>query len=121
MRWAMLAAAAASVVLLAAGPARAGYGAFALDNAAHKYGYSDNQPDQQHADRLALEKCKSSGCKIVFRVGPRRCGALAASGTSTAWGGAVRPTREAAGETALRDCGKRTSAHCRLLHAICNR
>jgi Domain of unknown function (DUF4189) len=121
MRWAMLAAAAVALVLLAASPARAGYGAFALDTVAHKFGYSDNQADQRHADRLALEKCKSSGCKIVFRVPPRKCGALAASGTSTAWGGAARPTGAAAREAALRDCEKRTSGHCRLLHAVCNR
>jgi len=124
MRCTMIAAAGLSVVLtaLAASPALAGYGAFALDAAAHKFGYSLNQRDQPRANEAALKNCKSDNCKVVFPVGPRQCGALAVSETKgTAWGGAVKPTRDAAQLRALEDCQKRTSGQCKLRAAGCNR
>jgi hypothetical protein len=107
---------------LAAAPAFAGYGAFALDPAAKKFGYSLNQPDRQHADTLALQHCKSDGCKVVFPVGPRQCGALAtAEVAGTAWGGAVKKTREAAKLAAIEDCQKHTKGQCKLRGTGCNR
>lgn len=125
MRCATLVAAgfAALLVSVAAAPAFAGYGAFAVDTNAHKFGYSANQPDQQHADQLAVKNCKSANCKIVFPVGPRQCGALATSEKkgSTAWGGAVKPTRDAAGLAALNDCQKHTSGQCKVRASGCNR
>jgi len=113
----------ALVMSIAAAPAFAGYGAFALDKDAHKFGYSLNQPDQQHADQLALKKCKSANCKIGFPVGPGQCGALATSEKhgSTAWGGAVKPTRDAAGLAATNDCKKHTSDPCKVQANGCNR
>jgi hypothetical protein len=105
------------------GPAFAGYGAFALDENAHKFGYSLNQPGQQLADQLALTNCKSANCQIVFPVGPRQCGALATSEEqgSTAWGGAIAPTRDAAGLAATNDCQKHTSDQCKVQANGCNR
>jgi hypothetical protein len=126
-RTTMLAAAAAGLsamlTMLAASPAAfAGYGAFALDATAHKFGYSANQPDQQRADQLALKNCKSDNCKIVFPIGPRRCGALATSDVAgTAWGGAVKPTRDAAQLAAIADCQKHTAGQCKLRAVGCNR
>ena len=123
MRWAILAAAAVSLVQVAASPAWAGYGAFALDQAAHKYGYSANQRDQQRADQLAVKNCKSANCKVVFPIGPRKCGALATGEkkNTTAWGGAVRATRDAAALAAMNDCQKHTSGQCKVRAAACNR
>ena len=125
MRRATMMAAGLSALLVigTAGPALAGYGAFALDQNAHKFGYSANQPDQQRADQLALKNCKSANCKIIFPIGPRQCGALATSDKqgSTAWGGSVKPTRDAAGLAAISDCQKRTSGQCKVRASGCNR
>jgi C1A family cysteine protease len=124
MRRTMIIAAGLSVglMVLAASPAVAGYGAFALDTTAHKFGYSLNQSDQQRANELAKKNCKSDNCKVVFPVGPRQCGALAISDTKgTAWGGAVKPTRDAAQLRAIEDCQKRTSGQCKVRAAGCNR
>ncbi len=113
---------AALLATVAAAPAFAGDGAFALDESAHKFGYSLNQPDQQHADQLALKNCKSANCKIVFPVGPGLCGALATSEKqgSTAWGGAAKPTRDAAVLAATNDCKKHTSGQCKVRASGCN-
>jgi len=125
MRCARLAAVGLALLLTftAAMPAFAGYGAFALDTNAHKFGYSANQPDQQHADQLALKNCKSTNCKVAFPVGPRLCGALATSEKrdSTAWGGAAKPTKEAAALAAINDCQKHTSGQCKVRASGCNR
>jgi hypothetical protein len=119
----MLAAALSALLTgLVAAPAYAGYGAFALDPAAHRFGYSLNQPDQRHANQLALKHCKSGNCKVVFPVGPRLCGALATGEKAgTAWGGAVKRTRDAAELAAIEDCQKRTAGQCKLRAAGCNR
>jgi Domain of unknown function (DUF4189) len=118
--------AAGFVALLAgatAAPALAGYGAFAVDQGARKFGYSANQPDQKRADQLAVKNCDSVNCKVVFPVGPRRCGAIAISEKegSTAWGGAVKPTRDAAQLAAMNDCQKHTSGQCKVRASGCNR
>jgi hypothetical protein len=117
----LTAAAFAIVSALSAAPAYAGYGAFAVDDKAHKFGYSTNQPDQQHADQLALKNCKSDNCKLVFPVGPKQCGAFATTSDGNAWGGAVRPTRDAAQSAAAADCEKRASGKCAVKQAACNR
>jgi hypothetical protein len=114
--------AAGLTAMLAASPAVAGYGAFALDATAHRFGYSLNQPDRHSADRLALQHCKSNNCKVVFPVGPQQCGALATGEKAgTAWGGAVKRTRDAAELAAIQDCQKRSAGQCELRAAGCNR
>ncbi len=122
MRCAVVVAASVAAVLLgvSAAPASASYGAFALDESAHKFGYSGNQPDQKHADELAVKNCKSSNCKVVFPVAPRQCGALATGGNGTAWGGAAKPTRDAAQRAAMQDCQKHTSGQCTGRASECN-
>jgi hypothetical protein len=122
-RMTMIVAGLSAVLAVAtAVPAFAGYGAFALDSAAGKYGYSLNQPDQQRANALALQHCKSQNCKVVFPIAPRQCGALATGEVKgTAWGGAVKRTRDAAELHAVEDCQKRTKGQCQLRAAGCNR
>lgn len=117
----LFAVAVSALLLAAATPAVAGYGAFALDEAAHKFGYSSNQSDQKHADALALKNCKSSDCKVVFPIPPRQCGAFASGEKGTAWGGAVKPTRDAAQLAAVEDCQKHTPGHCKVQQSTCNR
>jgi|SRR5579862_3673609 len=123
MRRTMVVAASIAAVLVSvsAAPAVASYGAFALDESAHKFGYGGNQPDQRHADELALKNCKSSNCKVVFPVGPRQCGALATGDNGTAWGGAAKPTRDAARLAAMQDCRKHTAGQCTVRASECNR
>ncbi|HTT79001.1 MAG TPA: DUF4189 domain-containing protein [Stellaceae bacterium] len=112
----------AMLTAFAASPAIAGTGAFALDPAAHKYGYSLNQPNQPQANKAALKNCKSDNCKVVFPVGPRQCGALATGEKAgTAWGGAVKRTRDAAELAAIEDCQKHTAGQCKLRAVGCNR
>ena len=113
----------AALLCLAAAPAFAGYGAFAVDQVAHKFGYSLNQPDQKHAEQLAIKKCNSNGCKVAFPVPPRQCAAFASSDEkgSTAWGGAVKPARDAAQSAAIQDCQKHTSGQCKVRASGCNR
>ncbi|HTV88494.1 MAG TPA: DUF4189 domain-containing protein [Stellaceae bacterium] len=122
-RMTMIAAGISAVLAVSAAvPAFAGYGAFAFDAAGHKFGYSLNQPDQQHANQLALRHCNSNNCKVVFPVGPRLCGALATSQIAgTAWGGAVKPSRDAAQLNAIEDCQKHTAGQCKLRAVGCNR
>lgn len=123
MRQARLFAAAAILIgtLAAAAPARAEFGAFAYDSAAHKYGFSWNERDQRAADAAALKGCKSDNCKIVFRTGPKECGAIAMSEDNKAWGGAKRGQRAAAELAAMQNCQKRVSGQCKVRDSECNR
>ena len=113
----------ALLVLGAAGPAHAGYGALARDDASGKFGLSWDKPTQKQADDSAMKDCVESSCKIIFRTKPRQCGAIAISekAGSTAWGGGVKPTRDAASLTAMNDCQKRTSGQCKVRASGCNR
>src|ERR1700730_2562605 len=72
------------------------YGAFARDDVSGRFGHSSNQDTQGRADELALKSCSAETCKVVFRVGPRFCGAVALNDNPRIWGGATRPTRDAA-------------------------
>jgi hypothetical protein len=108
-------------VMAGARPALAAYGAFAYDEGARKFGYSHDEASQKAADAAALKGCASGGCRIVFRTGPRECGALASGETGTAWGGAAKPTLDAAKLSALENCQKRASGKCTLQASECNR
>ena len=112
---------AALLVTLAAGPAFAGYGAFAHDEATGKYGFSWNEKTQNDADKAALKGCASDKCKIVFRTGPGQCGAIAMNPDGKIWGGALRPKRDAAELAAIENCQKRTPGQCKVKGAECNR
>ena len=109
------------MLAIGAGPALAEYGALALDATTLKYGLSSNQSTQGKADDAALKECGSAKCKIVFRTVARQCGAIAIAENSTAWGGARRPQRAAAGLGASQNCQKRTESQCKIRSIECNR
>jgi hypothetical protein len=111
----------AILVMLAALPAFAGYGAVAFDEKTAKYGFAWNEDTQKSADETALQACNSADCKVVFPVPPRRCGALATGEKGNAWGGRVDASRDAAKLRAIEDCQKHTSGKCVLRGSDCNR
>ena len=124
MRRAMLIAAgfAAAVFTLAnAAPAFAEYGAFARDEATGKYGFSWNEANQKQAEDAAIKSCNTTGCKVVFRAGPKLCGAIALTDDGKIWGGSTRPTKAAAELAAIQGCQKRTKVQCVVKGAECNR
>lgn len=113
--------AAALFVLATAAPAFAEYGAFALDEATGKYGVSWNEANQKQAEDAAIKGCNTTACKIVFKLGPKRCGAIALTDDGKIWGGAERPTKAAAELAAMQNCQKRTKVQCKVKGAECNR
>lgn len=117
----LLAAGFAVTALLASTPAFAKFGAFAYDQGAAKFGYSYDQDSQARADADALKGCNSAGCKIVFRTGPRQCGAIATGEKGKVWGGARRGNKTAAELAAMQDCQKRFSGQCKVRASECNR
>lgn len=125
-RMSLIAAGVSGLLILAATPAFAAYGAMALDEDTGKYGASWHEETQKRADDAALKGCTSGGCKIVFRVGPRQCGAIATgdkgSSGKVAWGGKNNATtRDAAKLAALENCQKHTSGKCEVRESECNR
>ena len=123
MRPATLAAAAllglASVPLIAV-PALAEYGAIAWDQGTGKYGARWKQPTQGRADEMAIGECGASGCKIVKRIGPKMCGALALSEDGKMAGAASRKDLDAARLAALKACPKR-AGECIVRVTDCNK
>jgi len=116
----LIAAVACACVELCAAPAFAGFGAIAYNPDSGNRGFAWNYETQQKADEIALRDC-GAGCKIVFRVRPGLCGALASAEKSEIWGGATRPSVDAARLAALENCQKRTGAQCILRGSECNR
>ena len=103
-------------------PASAGYGALAWDRDTGKYGASWNQPTGKRAEEVALGECGASGCKVVGRVGPRMCGALATTedgkqGAGAAW----RKDRETARLAAVNNCDKAKAGDCIVRATDCNK
>jgi hypothetical protein len=124
MRRAMLTAAgfAAAVFTLAnAAPAFAEYGAFARDEATGKYGFSWNEANAKQAEDAAIKNCNTTGCKVVFRVSPKQCGAIALTDDGKIWGGSTRPTKAAAELAAIQGCQKRTKVQCSVKGSECNK
>ena len=116
----LIAAGFSALLILSATPALAAYGAFAHDEATGRYGFSWNQETQHHADEVAIKGCNSPGCKVVFRTGPRECGAIALSANGKAWGGAKRQKRDVAELAAMENCQKHTHGQCRVKGSECN-
>lgn len=112
---------AAAAIALSSSPAFAGYGAFAYDADAGKYGYSSDEESARKADEAALKGCNSAGCKIVFRTTRRECGAIALTEDGKTWGGARRDSRSAAELKAIEICQGRTSKQCKMRQSACNR
>jgi clan AA aspartic protease (TIGR02281 family) len=98
-----------------------GFGAFAHNESSGRHGFSWNEDDQPRADYAALRSCAANGCKVVFRLGPRLCGAIALTDDGSVWGGATRPTRAAAELAAFQNCQKRAKVQCQVKAAECNR
>ena len=124
MRRAMLTAAgfAAAVFMLAnVAPAFAEYGAFARDEATGKYGFSWNEANAKQAEDAAIKNCNTTGCKVVFRVSPKQCGAIALTDDGKIWGGSTRPTKAAAELAAIQGCQKRTKVQCSVKGSECNK
>jgi len=124
MRRAILSAvgcATALFVLADATPAVAEYGAFARDEATGKYGFSWNEANQKQAEDTAIKNCNTTGCKVVFRVAPKQCGAIALTDDGKIWGGSTRPTKAAAELAALQGCQKRTKVQCAVKGSECNK
>jgi clan AA aspartic protease (TIGR02281 family) len=102
-------------------PAYAGFGAVAFDENTAKYGFAWNEDTENRADEAASQACNAVGCKIVFRVPPRQCGALATGEKGNAWGGHVNTARDTAQLRAIENCQKHTSGKCVLRGSECNR
>ena len=107
-------------IFLTALPALAEYGAFAVDEASGKRGASWHEPTAKRAAEAAISECGASGCKVVTRIGPGMCGALAASEDGKKVGAAERKTRDAARVAALANCPK-TSGECTIRVSECNK
>jgi hypothetical protein len=108
------------VVPLTAVPALAEYGAIAWDKETGKRGWSWNQQTQSRADEMAIAECGASGCKIVKRIGPKICGALALSEDGKMAGAASRKDLDAARLAALKACPKK-AGECTVRVSDCNK
>ncbi|HEX3862573.1 MAG TPA: DUF4189 domain-containing protein [Stellaceae bacterium] len=117
----LMAGALAISAVLTAAPAFAADGAFAHDESTGKYGLSWNEKNPRAAEEAALKGCASSQCKVVFRTTTGECGAIAMNDSGKVWGGAKRPSREAAQLAAIENCQKRTGGQCKIRGAECNR
>jgi hypothetical protein len=119
--WTAVALLAFGSSLLPSAGARADYGAIAWDRGTGKYGVSWNQPTPQRAIEVAVGECGASGCKVVTKVGPKMCGALATTEDGKHAGAAWRKDREAARLAALKNCGKDQAGECIVRVADCNK
>jgi len=119
--WTIVAMLALAYTLLPAMPAFAGYGAFAWDRGTGKYGVSWNQPTSKRAVEVALGECGASGCKVVAKIGPAMCGALATTADGRHAGAAWRKDRESARLAALKNCDKDQAGECTVRATDCNK
>jgi hypothetical protein len=122
MHYSKLIAASFAVAALAiAASAHAEFGAVALEEGTGKYGVAWNQTNQKQADEAATKDCAATGCKVVFRLASKQCGAIAMTEDGKVWGGAKRPAKAAAELAAIQNCQKRTKVQCTIKSAECNR
>src|ERR1700730_5231393 len=119
--WIVVALLAFGYTLLPAIPASAGYGAIAWDKGTGKYGASWKQPTPKRAEEVALGECGASGCKVVWKVGPAMCGALATTEGGKHAGAASRKDREAARLAALKACDNDKAGECIVRATDCNK
>jgi Domain of unknown function (DUF4189) len=108
------------MIQLAAVPALAEYGAIAWDKETGKRGASWHEPTAKRAAEAAIGECGTSGCKVVTSIGPRMCGALAASEDGKKVGAASRKDRDAARVAALKNCPT-TSGECSIRLSDCTK
>ncbi|HZU88085.1 MAG TPA: DUF4189 domain-containing protein [Stellaceae bacterium] len=107
--------------LLAAQPAQAQFGAIAYDGKTGCWSMSLNKPTPQAALTSALRECGASGCRVVIRLRPRVCGAVASSGKPRGFGASARSSLEEARRAALADCNKANAGECVVKASSCNR
>jgi len=119
--WIVIALLAFGYTLWPSVPAFAAYGAIAWDRGTGTYGVSWNQTTPKRAEEVALGECGSTGCKIVGRVGPAMCGALATTENGKQAGAAWRKDREAARLDALKSCAKAKAGECVVRASDCNK
>jgi hypothetical protein len=119
--WTAIALLAFAYTFLPAIPALAGYGAIAWDQSTGKYGASWNQPTKKGAEDGALGECGTSGCEIVYRIGPKLCGALATTEDGKHAGAASRPGRDAARLAAVKNCARDKAGECVVRITECNK
>jgi hypothetical protein len=121
MHRAIMAAAVVPAVLLLAVPAIAGYGAIAWDRGTGKWGAGWNQPTPKRAEEVAVSECGAGGCKVVTKIGPARCGALASTNDGKHIGAAGRQDRDAARAAALKNCQRDNAGECTIRNSDCNK
>jgi hypothetical protein len=102
-------------------PAFAAYGAMAWDEESGKAAMSWNEPTAKRAEEVAIRQCGADGCKVVYRFGPKLCGAMATTKDGKYAGAAKRPDREAARTAALKACEKKKGGECSVRFADCNK
>jgi hypothetical protein len=107
-------------ILADSGPAFA-HGAIAYDNESCAFGRSWNYPTPDGAADKAMAECKHPGCKIVAKIGPRQCGALAVTANCKGYGWAVRPSKDAAELKAMQDCQRDNTGQCSVKVSDCDR
>ncbi len=110
-----------TALLLSASPADAQFGAVAYDGKTGRWGMSLNKPAPQAALASALHDCGASGCRVVIRLRPRMCGAVASSGTPKGFGASARPSLDQARSAALADCKKANAGECVMKASACNK
>ena len=111
----------AATLLLSAPPAHAQFGAIAYDGKTGHWSMSLNKPAPQAALASALHNCGASDCRVVIRLRPRMCGAVASAGTPKGFGASARPSRDQARLAALSDCKKANAGECVVKFSSCNR
>jgi uncharacterized protein DUF4189 len=119
--WTVVALLAFAYTLLRGIPAFAGYGAIAWDRGTGKYGVSWNQPTAKRAEEVALGECGATGCKVVSKIGPAMCGALATTEDGKHAGAAWRKDRDAARLASLSNCQKDKAGECIVRATDCNK
>ena len=119
--WTVVALAAFAYTLLPAIPASAGYGAIAWDQETGKYGASWNAPTGIAAEEKARSECGATGCKIVARIRPGMCGALATTENNKQAGTAWRKSGDAARLAALKNCANNKAGDCIVRTTDCNK
>ena len=119
--WTAVALLAFGYTLFPAFPALAGYGAIAWDRGTGKYGVSWNEPSPKRAEEVALGECGASGCKVVHKIAPKACAALATTEDGKHAGAASRKDREAARLGALKACQNDKAGECIVRSTDCNK
>ena len=110
-----------ATMMLTALPARAEFGAIAYDSKTGRSGWSVHEPSAQRAAEVAISACGASDCKVVIKIGPKMCGALAGIEGSKPVGASERRDRDAARLAALDDCRKVNKGECVIRFSDCNR